>query len=63
MKKSRLSDSQIMGILQQAEPCTPEPEPCRTHGMSTATFYKWRAKFGLRRLRDRCRRSCTRCVR
>jgi putative transposase len=46
MKKSRYSDSQILGILKQAESGIPVPELCREHGMSSATFYKWRAKFG-----------------
>jgi len=46
MKKSRYSDSQIMAILKQAESGTPVPTLCREHGMSSATFYKWRAKFG-----------------
>jgi len=46
MKKSRYSDSQIINILNQAEAGTPVTELCREHGMSDATFYKWRAKFG-----------------
>jgi putative transposase len=46
MKKSRFSDSQIKAILKQAEAGTPVPELCREHGMSSATFYKWRAKYG-----------------
>ena len=46
MKTSRYSDSQIINILKQAEGGTPVPELCREHGMSSATFYKWRAKFG-----------------
>ncbi len=46
MKKSRYSDSQIMAILKQAEAGTPVPELCREHGMSSASFYKWRAKYG-----------------
>ena len=46
MKKSRYSDSQIISILKQAEAGTPVPELCREHGMSSASFYKWRAKFG-----------------
>lgn len=46
MKMSKLTDSQIMGILKQAEAGTPVPELCREHGMSSASFYKWRAKFG-----------------
>lgn len=46
MKKSRYTDGQILAILKQAEAGTPVPELCREHGMSTATFYKWRAKYG-----------------
>ncbi len=46
MKRSRYSDSQIMAILKQAEEGIPVRELCREHGMSDATFYKWRAKFG-----------------
>ena len=46
MKKSKYSDSQIMAILNQAEAGTPIPELCREHGMSSATFYKCRSKFG-----------------
>lgn len=46
MKTSRFSDSQIIAILKEAEAGTPVPELCRSHGISSATFYKWRAKFG-----------------
>lgn len=46
MKKSRYSDSQILAILKQAEAGAPVPELCREHGMSSATFYKWRSKYG-----------------
>lgn len=46
MKKSRYTDSQIMAILKQSEAGTHVPELCREHGMSSASFYKWRAKFG-----------------
>jgi putative transposase len=46
MKKSRFTDSQIIAILKQAEAGTPAPALCREHGISSATFYKWRAKFG-----------------
>ena len=65
MKTSRFSDSQIMTILKQAEVGTPAPELCREHGISSATFYKWRTKFGgmdaslmarLRELEDENRR-------
>ncbi|PMM88195.1 transposase, partial [Vibrio breoganii] len=46
MKKSRYTDSQILSILKQAEAGAPIPELCREHGMSSATFYKWRSKYG-----------------
>jgi len=46
MKLSRFSDSQIIAILKQAEGGSPVAELCREHGMSSATFYKWRSKFG-----------------
>jgi putative transposase len=46
MKSSKFSVSQIMAILMQAEAGTPVPQLCREHGVSSATVYKWRAKFG-----------------
>lgn len=46
MRKSRYSDSQILAILKQNEQCVSVPDLCREHGMSSAQFYKWRAKFG-----------------
>jgi len=46
MKTSKFTDSQIMSILKQAEAGTPVATLCREHGMSNATFYKWRAKYG-----------------
>jgi putative transposase len=45
MKTSRFSETQILGILKQAEGGLPVPELCRQHGMSDASFYKWRAKY------------------
>jgi putative transposase len=45
MKRSKYSDSQILAILNQAEAGAPVTELCREHGMSSATFYKWRAKY------------------
>ena len=46
MKVSRFKDSQILAILKQNEGGISVPDLCREHGMSSATFYKWRAKFG-----------------
>ena len=46
MKKSKYSDSQIVSILNQAESGAAVPDLCREHGMSSATFYKWRSKYG-----------------
>ncbi len=52
MKKSRYSDSQILAIIKQAESGVPVSELCREHGMSAASFYKWRAKYGIWMLRS-----------
>lgn len=46
MKKSKFADSQIISVLKQAEAGTPVPDLCREHAISSATFYKWRAKYG-----------------
>ena len=46
MKRSRFSDSQILAVLKQAEAGKTVPDLCREHGISNATFYKWRAKYG-----------------
>ena len=46
MKKTRFTEAQIMGVLRQMEGGVPAAELCREHGMSSASFYKWRAKFG-----------------
>lgn len=46
MKTTKYSDSLIMSILKQAEAGTPVPNLCREHGMSSATFYKWKSKYG-----------------
>jgi putative transposase len=45
MKRSRISEEQIIAILREQEAGTPTAEVCRRHGVSTATFYKWKAKF------------------
>ncbi len=46
MKKSRYTDSQILSILKQNEAGLSVPDLCREHGMSNATLYKWRSRFG-----------------
>ncbi len=46
MKKSRFTDSQIIEALKRVEAGLAVPELCRELGISNATFYKWRAKFG-----------------
>ena len=46
MKRSRYSDGQIISILKQVQAGTPVADLCREHGMSDATFYKWRSRFG-----------------
>jgi putative transposase len=46
MKLSKYSEPQILAILRQAEGGVPVAELCREHGMSNASFYKWRAKYG-----------------
>ena len=46
MKASKFTDSQIMASLKQNEAGIKVPDLCREQGISTATFYKWRAKYG-----------------
>ena len=46
MKMTSYSEPQILAILRQAEGGVPVAELCREHGMSNASFYKWRAKYG-----------------
>jgi putative transposase len=46
MKKSKFSDSQIIDALKRVEGGLSVPELCRELGISSATFYKWRAKYG-----------------
>ena len=58
MKQSRYTESHIFQMLKEAEAGIPVPELCRAHGMSSALFYKWRAKYGgmdvssMRRLKE-----------
>lgn len=46
MKKSRFTEAQIMGVLRQSEGGMPLPALCRAHGISSATFCKWCARYG-----------------
>jgi putative transposase len=46
MKKSKFTEAQIVSILKQAEDGMKVPDLCREHGISSATFYKWRSKYG-----------------
>jgi putative transposase len=65
MKQSRYTEEQIIGVLKQAEAGMKTAEICRQHGISSATFYKWKGKYGglevsearrLRQLEDENRR-------
>jgi putative transposase len=46
MKRTRFSEEQIIGILKEQELGVPTAEVCRRHGVSPASFYKWKAKYG-----------------
>lgn len=46
MRKSKFSESQVLNLLKQAESGVPVVDICRENGISNATFYKWRAKYG-----------------
>ncbi len=58
MKKTRYSEEQIIGILKEAEAGVSSTELCRKHGISEATYYNWKARYGgmstseMRRLRQ-----------
>ncbi|NMN06415.1 hypothetical protein FHT17_004060 [Novosphingobium sp. SG916] len=46
MRKSRFTEAQIIGMIKEQETGLPTVEVCRKHGLSTATFYKLKAKYG-----------------
>jgi len=46
MKGSRFSEEQIIGVLRESEVGAKTEEVCRRHGISSATFYTWKAKYG-----------------
>ena len=46
MKRSRFTEEQIIGILREQEAGIPVADLCRKHGLSSPTFYKWKARYG-----------------
>lgn len=46
MKKSRFTGAQIVGVLKEHQAGIPTAELCRKHGISDATFYNWRSRYG-----------------
>jgi putative transposase len=46
MKRSRFNEEQIIGILREQEAGAKTADVCRKHGVSSATFYQWKAKYG-----------------
>ena len=52
MRKSRFTEAQIIGMIKEQEAGLPTAELCRKHGLSPATFYKLKAKYGGMELSD-----------
>ena len=46
MRKSKFTETQIVGMIKEVESNVPIPETCRKHGVGQSTFYKWRSKYG-----------------
>lgn len=46
MKRSRFTEEEIIGILREQEAGVPVADLCRKHGLSSPTFYKWKARYG-----------------
>ena len=46
MRNSKFTETQIVAILQEADAGVPVKEVCRKHGISSPTYYKWKAKYG-----------------
>ena len=47
MKRSRFTQEQIIGVLKEHQAGATAPDLCRKHGISEATFYTWRSKYGV----------------